>query len=229
MKKSILYYINIALFLGIVFLIFRNINTEDGTYEASSIQLPSQRLPQMEGTQTAPMQQAMASSVSTPRAYIDEARRKKIKWMDINDAEKEVADAPKKVFVDLYTDWCGWCKVMDRETFTDEVVVERMVRDFYAVKFDAEGGKAVTFRGEEYDVMGRTSELAIALTGGRLIYPSSVVLDEKLEVLASVPGYMNAERMRKLLTYFGENRHEEEEWEDYLNNEEPPENSKEGP
>ena len=68
-----------------------------------------------------------------------------IKWYTWEEAYELNQTAPKKVFIDLYTDWCGWCKKMDKETFTDPAVVKFINENFYAVKFDAEQEKDIVF------------------------------------------------------------------------------------
>ena len=61
----------------------------------------------------------------------------KIDWIEL-DNNTEIKNNGKKIIIDLYTDWCGWCKVMDRNTFTDKQVIEYINNYFLPVKFDAE-------------------------------------------------------------------------------------------
>lgn len=118
----------------------------------------------------------------------------KINWMSWEEAMDAMDDEPRKVFIDVYTDWCGWCKRMDAATFTDEDVIDYMNENYYAVKFDAEGkddkeyqGRTLTYRANA----GRRGvhELAIVLLNGRLGYPSFVYLDEERNSLKISPGY----------------------------------------
>ena len=63
----------------------------------------------------------------------------KIKWYTFEQAIKLCEKAPKKLMVDVYTDWCGWCKKMDAETFSNAEIAKYVNEHFYAVKFNAEG------------------------------------------------------------------------------------------
>jgi thioredoxin-related protein len=123
------------------------------------------------------------------------SKEEAINWMSWEEAMVAMEESPKKVFIDVYTDWCGWCKRMDANTFTDEAVIEYMNENYYAVKFNAEGT-------EDLDYLGRTlsyrpgqngrrgvHELAVVLLNGRLGYPSFVYLDEEAQSLKVSPGY----------------------------------------
>lgn len=118
----------------------------------------------------------------------------KINWMSWEEAMAASENEPKKIFIDVYTEWCGWCKRMDAATFTDEDVIGYMNENFYAVKFDAEGKEEETYKGRKLVFRadaGRRGvhELAIVLLNGRLGYPSFVYLDESQDPLRVSPGY----------------------------------------
>ena len=105
----------------------------------------------------------------------------------------------KKVLVDLYTSWCGWCKVMDKKTFTDQAVIDYLNENFVLVKFNAEQRESVTFKGETYEWMsaGRrgVNKLAYKLMNGRLGYPTLVYLDSDLNKIKSSPGYKKPDQL----------------------------------
>src|SRR5512135_1473159 len=69
----------------------------------------------------------------------------KVKWYTIQEAEKLSQKSPRMMFIDTYTDWCGWCKKMDKDTFSNPVISDILNTKFYPVKFDAEGKESVTF------------------------------------------------------------------------------------
>jgi len=108
----------------------------------------------------------------------------KIEWLTFEEAAMKTANNPKMVFVDVYTDWCGWCKKMDKDTFTDPRVVAHLKKNFYAVKLNAEDTK------RRFPFMGKTfseAEMAVAMRVNS--YPNFVVIEPGLQNLAQLPGY----------------------------------------
>lgn len=125
----------------------------------------------------------------------------------------------KKVFIDVYTDWCGWCKKMDKDTFQNPEVAQYMQENFYMVKFNAEGKEPIEFDGRtfEYVPSGRRGyhQLAAALLQNRLSYPTVVFLDENMKMLSPVPGYQKVQPFMQIAKYFGENIYKEQDWKSY--------------
>jgi thioredoxin-related protein len=133
-----------------------------------------------------------------------------VKWYSIEEAEKLNRVKPKKFIIDIYTDWCGWCKKMDNGTFTHPVIVKLLNDYFYAVKFNAETSDTIVFGGNKYINLNtgyRSSHpLAISLLGWRMSYPSFVYFTEKLEYLGPIPGYKTPEQMEAILTFIGQDK-----------------------
>ena len=144
----------------------------------------------------------------------------KINWMTIEEAYAKQKITPKKILIDVYTDWCGWCKVMDRETFTNADVIKFVNEKYYAVKLDAESKKDIKLGDKtfKYDVTNRSNEAAITLLQGKMSYPSIVYLDEGFNMIQPVPGYMNAKDFHQIITYFGADYHKKEQYDSYKTN-----------
>jgi len=145
----------------------------------------------------------------------------KIKWMSFEEAIAKLDEEPKHIFVDVYTDWCGWCKKMDASTFVDPVIVKLMNDHFYAVKLDAEQKDTIRFQDKDFvnpNPDGRRSshQMAQALLKGKMSYPSFVFLNGKTEWLTVVSGFRKSPDMEQVLTYFGENIYEEKTWEQFI-------------
>jgi thioredoxin-related protein len=145
----------------------------------------------------------------------------KVPWMSWEQAvQKASTEAePKKMFIDVYTDWCGWCKKMDKDTFQDAEVAAYMTENFYMVKLDAEQQEPIDFKGKTYTFVrsGRRGyhQLAAALLQGKLSYPTVVFLDEDLKMLSPVPGYQKPDAFLKIARYFGDNIYRDTSWEAY--------------
>ncbi len=130
-----------------------------------------------------------------------QSKKNEIKWMTWEQAIEANRKAPKKIFVDLYTSWCGWCKVMDQKTFSDSTVAAYMNTYFYPVKFDAESKTPVRYNDYEFVFKPeyKSHELAVSLLNGQMSYPSFVVLTEKEERLTILKGYQEKEAFLKNL------------------------------
>ena len=145
----------------------------------------------------------------------------KIKWYSIEEAVELNKKKKKKFFVDVFTDWCGWCKKMDSGTFTDPVIVKYMNENFYAVKFDAESKEPLTVNGQEYvntnpGTKRSTHQLAVALLSGKLSYPSFVFLDEAVKLITVLPGFNPPEKLEPVLHYIEDEAYKEKTFESYL-------------
>lgn len=140
-----------------------------------------------------------------------------IHWMTLDEVQVAMKKQPKKVFFDLYTDWCGWCKVMDKKTFSNKEVIRYMNKNFYAVKFNAERRDTVVFLGKMYgfEPTHGANQLAVELMGGRMSYPTSVILEEHFLNPAAIPGYLDVVMMEKVLKYLGENIYKSKQFPEY--------------
>jgi thioredoxin-related protein len=144
-----------------------------------------------------------------------------VKWYTIQEAEKLNRENPRPIFVDTYTDWCGWCKKMDKDTFTNTVISDILNNKFYPVKFNAEGTESVTFLGRTFindGKAGKAHQLAVALLNGQLSYPTVVFIVPTKEGQPSaspVPGYRAPKDMEILLSFFADKAYNNQSFEDY--------------
>jgi thioredoxin-related protein len=144
----------------------------------------------------------------------------KIHWYSFEEAYQLNKKKPKKIFIDVFTDWCGWCKKMDAETFTNPVISEYMSKHFYCVKLNAERKDTliidgVTFTNPNPSSKRSTHQLAVELLKGNMSYPSYVFLNEKSQWLTVISGYQVAREFEPILHYFGEDAYAKTPWEDY--------------
>lgn len=140
---------------------------------------------------------------------------KKIHWMSIKEAFEANQKKPKKFVIDVYTDWCGWCKVMDRQTFTQPAIIDYVNENYYAVKLNAEQKEDIVLGQRTFKTQGNNHELAIALLNGQMSYPTTVFLNEKMEMIQPVPGYLEPRVFHQISTYFGGGHNQKESFDQY--------------
>lgn len=140
----------------------------------------------------------------------------KINWLSWDEmiSTREKDSIKKKVFIDLYTEWCGWCKKMDASSFIDPTIVNYMNSKYYPVKFDAETRDTIVFNGHQFintdpgyinsnpRARGKTHWFAHSILDGNLSYPSYVILDENLTRTMVFKGYKNQEILLGILIFF---------------------------
>ena len=124
-----------------------------------------------------------------------------IKWMGFEEAVSKSEKNPKKLLIDVYTSWCGWCKRMDQTTYQDTALISYINKNYYAVKLDAETKDTLHFRDKNFVFRSeyKANELALSLLGGKMGYPTTVFLDEKMNLISVNPGYMDADGLGNLL------------------------------
>jgi thioredoxin-related protein len=127
----------------------------------------------------------------------------------------------KKIFVDVYTAWCGWCKRMDATTFAHPVIVEKLNRDWIPVKMDAERKDTVVINGQMfvYEKSPNSSrgahQLAAILLNGQMSYPSYTLIDETGKSIQVVQGYRPAQQFEMLLDFFSSNVYKTTDWQEF--------------
>lgn len=131
----------------------------------------------------------------------------KVQWIDFEEAIAKAQKIPKKIFIDLYTTWCGWCIRMDKDTFSDSTIAAYMNENFYCVKFNAERNDSIQFMGHTFinpvDDKSKTHQLAIALLSGKMSYPSYAFMNEEQKMITVIPGYHKPKEFEVMLNFIG--------------------------
>ena len=134
-------------------------------------------------------------------------KAKSVSWISFEQLDDSLADHPKKVFIKFYTDWCTYCRKMDRVVYTKPKVIELLNREYYAVRFDAETEAEIKFGnltfsnaevGKSRTPVHQIAKL-LATRDGEFVAPTMVVLDEEFQVSARYFEYMDRNRLLEAL------------------------------
>jgi thioredoxin-related protein len=146
------------------------------------------------------------------------AYSQQVNWFKIDTAYLQQKQESKKMFVDVYTDWCHWCKVMDRKTFSDPQVADYMNKNFICSHLDAESKETIVANGQSYEPKysgSNYNKLAVELLHEQLAFPSFAFIDENGKSISVVPGYYPPDEFMKVLIYFNKNYYKQIKWDDF--------------
>lgn len=142
-----------------------------------------------------------------------------INWLTFEEAIEKNQKEPKNILIDVYTDWCGYCKKMDRETYENKEIVKLINKNFYAVKLNAEQREDITYKDKTFTFVknGRRGyhQFAAGLLQGKMSYPSTVFLDKNEAIIDKIPGYLTPVIMEKILVYLGNNMYKDTSFEKF--------------
>lgn len=162
---------------------------------------------------TVPAQMPAAPTLKQEKPQIQ------VQWMTLEEALEKSKTEKRKIFIDVFTDWCGWCKRMDESTFVNPEVAQYLNDNYYAVKFNAEQQEDVIFNNKTYHFKKNGArgyhELAAEWLNNRLSFPTVVFLDESMNLIQPIPGYLEAPKLETILNYFGTDSHRTTPWETY--------------
>lgn len=130
-----------------------------------------------------------------------------VHWLSFEQLEDSLAIKPKKVFIDFYTDWCTYCRKMDKEVFTKSDVIDVLNKEYYAVRFNAETDSTIIFSGQQLinDQVGKSRtpihQIAqlLAYRQGSFVAPTFVFLDETFAVKSRHFTYLSSRKLLKVL------------------------------
>ena len=133
-----------------------------------------------------------------------------VKWLTYNQAVALSKKNPKPIFIDVYTDWCGWCKTMDKNTFSHPKVAEYLNKNFYSVKLNAEKADSVLYKGVKMtnpELSGRIFRVSS--------YPTTVYLEANETLLQPIPGYMEPNQFNKVIHFIGDGAYKTSTWDEF--------------
>lgn len=148
-----------------------------------------------------------------------------VKWLTFKEAQEKNKKEPRPFLIDVYTDWCGWCKHMMKTTYSNQALAQYVNTNFYPIKFNAEGKDTIEYNGQTYkptSALPRTPhELAVKFLGKQLTYPSTIFVGNNFEFNLLTQGYLEEKKIQPILVFMVENAYKNapyEEFEERFNN-----------
>lgn len=142
-----------------------------------------------------------------------------VKWLDFKEAQELNKKQAKPFIVDVYTDWCGWCKHMMKTTYSNPNIAGYINQHFYPIKFNAETKDTIEYNGKVYKPTSPNPktphELAIKFLGTSLSYPSTIFVANNFEYNLLSQGYLEDKKIEPLLVYTVENVYKSSGYEDF--------------
>lgn len=142
-----------------------------------------------------------------------------VKWLTFKEAQEKNKKEPKPFLIDIYTDWCGWCKHMMKTTYSNQSLAQYVNTNFYPIKFNAEGKDTIEYNGETYtptSPLPRTPHaLALKFLGKQLTYPSTVFVGNNFEFNLLTQGYLDEKKIQPILVFMVENAYKNTPYEDF--------------
>jgi thioredoxin-related protein len=135
--------------------------------------------------------------------------KNELKWLSFDSAKAEAAKTKKKVLVDVYTDWCKWCKKMDSDTYADPKVMKYLNEKFVVSKLNAEGSEKVTYEGKKYAAPEFAQMIGI---GG---YPTMLFIEPSGKIITLLSSYLDAKQMMHVAKFIGESKYEKMSFEEF--------------
>ncbi len=135
-----------------------------------------------------------------------------VKWLSFKEAFELNKKQSKPFIIDVYTDWCGWCKHMMKTTYSDPGIASYINTWFYPVKFDAETKDSISYQGTMYynpvnkvNPGKSTHQLALKLLGNQLMYPTTLFANYASGFILNSQGYLDNTKIEPMLVYTLEN------------------------
>lgn len=119
-----------------------------------------------------------------------------LKWYSFNEGYQKAIKEKKFLLVDFYTDWCKWCKVMDEKTYSEQVIIDQLNKNFVLVKLNPEKEGTVNYQGDTYNV----SDFARAANVSG--FPATGFFTRDGNFINTIVGYQDVEKFQIALQYF---------------------------
>ena len=129
-----------------------------------------------------------------------------VDWLKLDEVDNKLSKESRPVLIDLYTDWCHWCKVMDKKTYGNEKVAKYISDHFYAAKVNAETKDLISWHNKSYAYNDkyRIHDFALYISNGQAAFPTTVIIPSENAQPIPLAGFLEPKEIEPILKYFGE-------------------------
>ena len=131
-------------------------------------------------------------------------------WHKFDEGMERAKNENKQILIDVYTDWCGWCKTMDAKTYTDEKIVQYLSARYVRIRLNPETDGPITYRGKKIEASDFVRGMGV---NG---YPSTAFFESDASMITLVPGFIAADEFLPILQYIAEKKYTEMSFDDFL-------------
>jgi len=151
-------------------------------------------------------------------AKVNVSAKEKIHWISIDEVNLQIKNESKPVLIDLFTNWCYWCKVMDKKTYNNSKVISYINDHFYAVKVNGESKEPIVWNNKNYSYNSenKLNDFTGYITQDQPGFPTTVIFSTPDVAPASVPGFMSAREIEPILKYFGEGNYKTQTYNQFI-------------
>ena len=135
--------------------------------------------------------------------------KSRLQWFSFEKGVAEAKRTDKKMIVDVYTDWCSWCKRMDADTYSDAGVASYLQEKYVLVRLNAEAKTKQNYNGKQYTEQELAGEFGVSG------YPTTLFFKPDGTGITAVPGYADAAQFKTILSYIAEDHYLNTKFEDY--------------
>jgi len=112
-----------------------------------------------------------------------------IKWYSYDEGLALGKADKKKVYINFYADWCGYCRKMEKETFQDSRVISFLNQNYISIRINSDKEKKLS---RQYNVSGLPANIFVSDTG---------------ENIGNQPGYLGPADFMKVITFVYEEKY----------------------